>query len=46
MTCAESVDVTAINVIRITAAAPPLPAMVRAEYGKTRPELTSDAVMR
>lgn len=31
MTCADSVDVTAMKVMRTTAAAPPLPAMVMAE---------------
>lgn len=45
MTCAESVDVHAMKVMRRTAAAPPLPAMVMAAYGRTRPLLTSEEVI-
>lgn len=45
ITCAESVDVTAMNVIRRIAAAPPLPAIVIAAYGRTSPPLTSLVVI-
>jgi hypothetical protein len=46
ITCAESVDVTAMNVISTIAAAPPDPATVMAAYGRTRPFPTSVVVMR
>lgn len=45
MTCAERVDVHAMKVISRTAAAPPLPAIVIAAYGRTRPLLTSVVVI-
>lgn len=46
MTCADSVDVTAMNVMRRMAAAPPFPAIAMAAYGRTSPLLTSVDVMR
>lgn len=46
MTCAESVEVTAMKVIIRMPAAPPLPAIVIAAYGRTRPPLISAEDMR
>lgn len=45
MIWAERVDVTAMNVMRSTATAPPLPATAMAAYGRARPFVTSELVI-
>ena len=46
ITCADRVDVTAMKVMMRIPAAPPLPAMVMAKYGSTKPPDISVDVMR
>ena len=46
ITWADKVEVTAMKVISSVAAAPPLPAIAIAAYGKTRPLLISVDDMR
>jgi hypothetical protein len=45
ITCADSVEVTAMKVIKRVATAPPFPATAIAAYGNASPLVTSELVI-